>query len=81
MSHHQGRGDHRAHASIARPLGPAMDKSESMINRACVGHTVNGRTLIATLMEEAPSVAAIIVCAGYVFVGMRAIKIFEPTIL
>ena len=33
--------------------------SQSMVNRVDAGPTVNGRTLIATLMEEAPSVAAI----------------------
>ena len=52
--------------------------SQSMVNRACAGHTVNGRTLIATLMEEAPSVAAMTVSAGYVFVGMGAMTTWIP---
>ena len=54
--------------------------SQSMVKRSCAGHTVNGRTLIATLMEEAPSVAAITVCAGYVFVGMRAMTTWSPKV-
>ena len=52
--------------------------SQSMVNKACAGHTVNGRTLIATLMEEAPSVAAMTDFAGYVFVGMGAMVTWTP---
>lgn len=63
-SHHRGRGDRLAHASIAQLLGP-VTVSQTAINIAWTGHTVNGRTLIATLIEEAPSEAAMIACEGY----------------
>ena len=52
--------------------------SQSVVSRACAGHTVNGRTRIATLMEEAPSVAAMTVFAGYVFVGIEAMATWSP---
>ena len=41
-----------------------VDKLECGKKGASSGHTVNGRTLIATLIEEAPSVAAMIACVG-----------------
>ena len=52
--------------------------SQSMVNRVCAEHTVNGRTLIATLMEEAPSVAAITICAGDVSVRMETMIMWSP---
>ncbi len=49
--------------------------SKSAINGGLGERTVNGRTLIATLIEEAPSVAAIIACASYAPVEFRAVVI------
>ena len=72
MSRHQGRGGRPAHASIVQLLGPAMF-SKSASNGTLGERTVNGRTLIATLIEEAPSVAAIIACASYAPVEFRAV--------
>ena len=50
-------------------------------NRAWTRHTVNGRTLIATLMEEAPSVAAMIACAVYAIAEVRAMIEQSPKVL
>ena len=57
MNHRRGREGLPVHVSIAQLLEPTKI-SHSAINRARARHTVKGRTLIATLMDEAPSVAA-----------------------
>ena len=72
VSRHRGRGARLARASIAQLPGPVM-VSQSKITGTWPEHTVNGRTLIATLIEEAPSVAAMIACAGYASVDVRRI--------
>lgn len=58
-----------------------MIVGQSAINRACAGHTVNGRTLMATLMEEAPSAAAMMACVGYASEVVRVIMTRSPRIL
>ena len=57
-SHHQGREDRQGLGSIAQLLVPSQVVNEES-SGAQISPTVNGRTLIATLMEEAPSDIAI----------------------
>ena len=65
VNHHQGRGGRPAHGSIAQLLGPVA-MSLDLYSRAWAERTVNGRTLMATLIEEAPSeAAAMTICVGY----------------
>lgn len=59
VSHRRGRGGRQEHVSIAQLLEPAKVSHYVIISIKGV-HTVNGRTLMATLMEEAPSDAAIV---------------------
>ena len=58
-SHRPGRGDRLVHASVAPLLEPVI-MSDIPTRQAFVMHTVKGRTRIATLMDEAPSEAAML---------------------
>ena len=58
-NHHRERVDHQVYASVAQLLEPASHKHLDTVWFK-ISPTVNGRTLIATLMEEAPSEAAML---------------------